>query len=404
MSKAELRVALDIGSDRHRVGIGTPDGKIVQEFEITHNREGFELFFNRVAFFEKRFKLPVVVAMEGLGGWARPMDHMILAHGYELLNVNNVKLARFKEIFAAPAKSDKIDTRKILELMQMREVLPLAKAVVHRVGETPVENEQLKRFTRRRRQLVDEKVRVVNRLFGDLQAVSPGLLEITGQVDTIWFLNLLICREDLTKLAGMKPASVLKIAGVGKAYAAKIAAWQKHATFAAEVAWVGEMIIADAQRVLDLIRQIQAMERRIEPIAAGSEIASRIRSIVGFGPICSATLAGEIGTLDRFAAETSLALYTGMTRLDNSSGKYVGTKNTRQVNRHARAAMMTAVARHINYVPESKIYYAKKVAEGKSHNQAVRALGRHFIRVIWSMITHRRNYFSKFPAIDCPPE
>ena len=184
---------------------------------------------------------------------------------------------------------------------------------------------------------------------------------------------------------------------MGKIYAAKIEAWQKHATFADETEWVGDMVIADAHRVLDLIRQIQAMERRIEAIAPSSEMATRIRTIVGFGPICSATLAGEIGTLDRFAAETSLALYTGMTKLDNSSGKHVGTKNTRQVNRHARAAMMTAVARHIQNVPESKTYYDKKLAEGKTHNQAVRALGRHFIRVIWSMITHQRDYVSKFP-------
>src|SRR6202022_4267366 len=175
------------------------------------------------------------------------------------------------------------------------------------------------------RQLVETKGGGANALPGDLQAVSPGLLEITGEVDTIWFLNLLTCRDDLTKLAGMKPASVLKIAGVGKAYAARIEAWQKHATFADETKWVGEMVIADAHRVLDLIRQIQAMERRIETIAASSEIASRIRTIVGFGPISSATLAGEIGTIDRFTAETSLALYTGMTRLDKNSGNNLGT-------------------------------------------------------------------------------
>ncbi len=397
MSMAELRVALDIGSTRHRVGIGSADGRILEEFEISHDREGFERFFSRVAALEKRYELPVVVAMEGRGGWARPLDHMIQQRGYELLNVNNVKLARFKEIFAAPAKTDKIDTRKILELMRMREALPLAKAVLHRVELIPVENEQLKRFTRRRRQLVDEKVRVVNRLQSDLQAVSPGLLEITGDVDNLWFLNVLTCREDLTKLAGMKRASLLKIAGVGKAYAAKIEAWQKHATFAEETAWVGEMVIADAQRVLDLTRQIQALEQRLEAISASSEIATRIRTIIGFGLICSATLAGEIGTLDRFGAEASLALYTGMTRLDNSSGKYVGTKNTRQVNTHARAAMMTAAARHINNVPESKAYYDKKVAQGKTHNQAVRALGRHLIRVIWSMITHQRDYVSRSP-------
>jgi transposase len=214
-------------------------------------------------------------------------------------------------------------------------------------------------------------------------------------VDNLWFLNVLSCREDLSKLAGMKRASLLKIAGVGKAYAAKIEAWQKHATFADETAWVGEMVIADALRVLDLIRQIQALEQRIETISANSEIATRIRTIPGFGLICSGTLAGEIGVLARFGQETSLALYTGMTRLDNSSGKYVGTKNTRQVNTHARAAMMTAAARHIHNVPESKAYYDKKTAEGKTHNQAVRALGRHLIRVIWSMITHQRDYVSK---------
>ena len=58
----------------------------------------------------------------------------------------------------------------------------------------------------------------------------------------------------------------------------------------------------------------------------------------------------------------------------------------------AKAAMMTAVARHIDCVPESKAYYDRKRAEGKKHNQAVRALGRHLVRVIWSMLKNERDY------------
>jgi transposase len=166
-------------------------------------------------------------------------------------------------------------------------------------------------------------------------------------------------------------------------------------TMSPEVEWVGEMIVADATRSLELVRQIQALEQRIDSIAATSSMATRIRTIGGFGSICSATLAGEIGNLDRFDSEAGLALYSGMTRLDNSSGNFVGTKNTRQVNTHAKAAMMTAVARHIDSVPESKIYYDRKRAEGKTHNQAVRALGRHLIRVIWSMIKQERDYIPK---------
>ena len=58
--------------------------------------------------------MPVDVAMEGYNGWARPLDGQVQRHGYQLYNVNNLKLARFKEIFPAPAKSDSIDAHKIL--------------------------------------------------------------------------------------------------------------------------------------------------------------------------------------------------------------------------------------------------------------------------------------------------
>lgn len=392
MSMAELRVAIDIGSKKHRVGIGNSEGRLLEEFEITHDRDGFAEFFKRVTTIEKSLGLPVVVAIEGRGGWARPLDGMILKHGYELLNVNNVKLARFKEIFSGPAKTDKIDTRKILELMQMRVALPTRNRVLHRVVEPPLENEQLKRFTRRRRQLVDEKTRLTNRLGGELQGIAPGLLDITADIDNRWFLAFLSSRDSLIKLSGMRRASLLKIRGIGKVYADKIEVWQKNASIAPDAEWLGEMIASDANRIVELLDQIQALEQKIETIAAGSQIATRLRSITGFGPVCSSTLAGEIGTIERFETEASLALYIGMTRLDNSSGTYVGTKNTRQVNTHARAAMMTAAARHINFTPESQRYYDKKIREGKSHNQAVRALGRHLVRVIWSMLKHDRDY------------
>lgn len=390
----EIRVAIDVGAKTHHVGIGSTDGRVLDEFEITHNAMGFAQFFKNVELWKDKLRLPVVVAMEGLNGWARPLDRMILDR-YELLNVNNVKLARFKEIFPGPAKNDPIDTRKMLELMHMRVTLPMAKAVLHRVVQAPVENEQLKRLTRRRNQLVDDKIRLLNRLQSDLYAVSPGLLEITGEADNLWFLHFITAREDLTKLSRMRRSGLLEVRGVGKVYAAKIEEWQSHAIFSNDVAWVGPMIIADAQGVIDLKRQIQALDTQIEQIASTSEIACRLRTIPGFGPTTSATLAGELGTLDRFESEASLALYSGMTRLDNSSGQYVGSKNTRQVNTHAKAAMMVAIARHTKQVPESKAYYEKKRAEGKTHNQAIRALGRHMIRVIWSMIQQQRDYSVK---------
>ncbi len=105
-----------------------------------------------------------------------------------------------------------------------------------------------------------------------------------------------------------------------------------------------------------------------------------------------AEIAGEVGSLARFKSEAGLAVYMGMSALDNSSGKKSSAKTPRHVNTRAKAAMMVAVARHIACVPMSRAYYDKKRAEGKQHNQAIRALGRHLVRVIWAMVKQGRKY------------
>jgi hypothetical protein len=279
------------------------------------------------------------------------LDEQILAKGWRLLNVNNVKLARFKEIFPGAAKNDGIDTHKILELFQLQDHLPLAKRVLQKIPQEPPVHRKLKRLTRRRRQLVDEEVGMVNRLQADLQAVCPGLLEITGDADNLWFLRFLVSRPDLRLLSRLREASLLKIPGVGKVYAAKIQTWQPQAVFSEEVAWVGPMIMEDAKRILALREAIATLECQIDEVAEASPMARHIRSIPGFGVVSEGELTAEIGRIERFPTESSLALYLGMAQLDNASGGYHGTKATKQVNRRAKAAMMTAVARHIRVVP-----------------------------------------------------
>lgn len=274
----------------------------------------------------------------------------------------------------------------------LQDHLPLAKNALQQVVLIPEVNEKLKRITRRRRLLVNEKIRIINRLQSDLQAISPGLLSITGSADNVWFLRFLSSRKDITQLSRMHYQSILKIKEIGESYALGITKWQETATFSDDAEWVGEMVIRDAKRILELIGEIKNLEKKMELLSKESEIACRLKTIGGFGKVCAAELAGKIGTIKRFASEASLALYVGMAVLDNSSGKYEGTKGSKHVNYNAKSAMMTAVARHIERSDQSKSYYEKKRKEGKKHNQAVRSLGRHMVRVIWSMIDKKRDY------------
>ena len=389
----QLRVGVDVGSRFHTVAIGLSDGSLLEEFETPHTAAGFEDFFSRIEGHAKRHPYPIAVAMEGYNGHVRPLDSLVRARGWRLFNVNNLKLARFKEIFPAAAKSDRIDTRKTLELFQLRDHLPMAGDVLQEVMATPEENDILKRLSRRRRRLVNERGRVVNSMHADLQAVAPGLSRITQDVANLWFLNFVTCRDDFRKLARVRRASLLKLPAIGHTYADRIQAWQNGACFGHDARLVGDMIRQDAMRILELNRQIKALEVETARIATKSTIACQLASIPGYGSVCSAELAGEIGTIARFRSEASLALYLGMATLDNSSGKYRGSKAPKHVNTRAKAAMMFAVDHHRKLVPQSQHYYEKKRAEGKRHNQAIRALGRHLCRVIFKMLSQERPYW-----------
>jgi transposase len=391
-SSPEIRVCVDVGSQKHYVAIGLSSGEHLTEFEFHHTPCGIDAFFQRLENLRVQHHLPIAVAMEGYNGYARPIDSYVLAKGYRLYNVNNTKLARFKEIFPSPAKTDPIDAWKIFELFTLKDTLPLAKNALQEVEKSCEINERLKAITRRRRELVNEKTRVANRLQADLESICPGILSLTGSVDNIWFLSFLTFREDLQQLLRLHKSSLLKIKGVGRKYANLIQEWQKTAKFAPSVAWISKMVLQDAKRMLELHYAVEELNKTIEMLNANSELAARLMTLPGCGTVCAGELAGEIGTISRFPSEASLAMYVGMAVLDKSSGKHVGTKNPRNVNTRAKAAMMVVVARHVEQVPEAKKYYDKKRSEGKKHNQALRSLGRHLVRVIWSMIMQKRGY------------
>ena len=390
--EAHLRVGVDVGCHAHRVGIASPDGSILEEFDVSHSEAGFAEFFRRVEERRRELEIPVAVAMEGYNGYARPLDRLVQEKGYRLYNVNNLKLARFKEVFPGAAKSDPIDARKILELFHLREQLPMAKGVLQEVISAPEVNAKLKRLSRRRRQLVNEKLRVLNRMQSDLQAVCPELLAATQDADNLWFLRFLSFRDDLRQLARLRRQTIRQIPSVGAKYAQAIEVWQAKATFSDEVDYVGLMIVEDARRILELHQQISSLDQTMSELSDQSEIARRLSTIPGFGKTTIAELAGEIGTFSRFSSEASLALYVGVCPLTHQSGAVSRVRIPRQVNTRCKAAILTATARHIGCVPQSRAYYDRKRAEGKRHSQAIRSLARHLVRVIWAMLRDGRDY------------
>jgi len=71
---AEIRVSIDVGCHSHSVAIGLPTGDVLEEFDLQHRPEGFDLFFARVERCQRRYGGEVAVARAYLSG-----QHMMAA-------------------------------------------------------------------------------------------------------------------------------------------------------------------------------------------------------------------------------------------------------------------------------------------------------------------------------------
>ncbi|MFE8073482.1 transposase [Marinobacteraceae bacterium S3BR75-40.1] len=354
---SSLLVAIDVGSQFHQVAVGDDHGRLIDEFRVDHAPTGFTAFFERVEGLRGTSEQVIRVAMEGYNGWARPLDSLVLERGWELYNVNNLKLARYKEIFPAPAKTDAIDSRRMLELFSLSDQRGVARNALQAVPAIPERHRRLKYLTRRRRLLVQERSTRLTRLRCDLQALSPGLLNITGAVDNKWFLRLLTCRDRLTALPRLRTKTLMGIRGVGACYVAKIQTWQKEARFAPDIAFADTDVVDDARTILALDERIAVLDADIEQLCVQTAAAQIVRSIPGFGATGVAELIGEIGTFARFRTEAGLAVYVGMAPLDQSSGVRNKGKKPKSINTRCQLALMTCIVRHMACRKPGQIYF-----------------------------------------------
>lgn len=386
-----LQVSVDVGSESHWVQVGR-QGRPIEAFQVVHTAPGFEQFFRKV----EQHRQPgekVVVLTEGSGNGLRPLDGRIQKRGYQLLQINYCKAARFREACAGPAKTDQLDAARGLQLLQLQHHWSEEGTVCEPVQPVAEAERQLRALTQRRRRLVQEKTRLVSQLQANLQALCPGLVSITRRVDNLWFLNLLSCRSQLAQLRRLRYATLLKIPGIGPQRATLMATWQRHGEVSEEATWMSPLVRADLTRLLGLRREIQQLESQLRQVGPASRLFQLLLSIPGFGVISAAELSGEIGSLSRFRTSDALALFVGVAPLDHSSGKHRGSRRARLVNHTAKNALCTATGRHRRLVPESMRFYERKLQEnGGRYAKAVRALARYLVKVIWSMVKYDREY------------
>ena len=129
---------------------------------------------------------------------------------------------------------------------------------------------------------------------------------------------------------------------------------------------------------LDDLRRIDAQmrEARERLTAAVRASGTTLTEIFGVGPVIAAVVIGETGDTDRFTGRDRFAAYNGTAPVEVSSGNRKVHRLSRRGNRLSHAVHMAAVTQVSQRHSDGRAYYDKKVAEGKTAKEALRALKR----------------------------
>jgi transposase len=190
-------------------------------------------------------------------------------------------------------------------------------------------------------------------------------------------------RKDLTsartRVANRLHAVILELVPggyAGEIYAAKVErlleAFEPAGAVAAARKELAEELLGDLRR---FDGQLAELKERLAAVVAAS--GTTTTKIFGVGPVVAAITVGLTRDVRRFADKDHFAAYNGSAPIEVSSGEKkiyrLSMRGSRQLNHALHMAAVTQV-RHRH--SKGRAYYDKKVAQGKTRKEAMRALKR----------------------------
>jgi len=135
---------------------------------------------------------------------------------------------------------------------------------------------------------------------------------------------------------------------------------------------------AQAQALLDDVVRLDAEIKAIKTRARLAVEASKtcLVELYGVGPIVAALVIGHSGDVTRFASRNHYASYTGTAPLEASSGPKKRHRLNPRGNRQLNHALHIVAISQIRNDSPGRAYYRRKIDEGKTRKEALRALKR----------------------------
>ena len=388
-----LSGGIDVGSESHHIIILDDKDNVLYNQKVAHKLNEFTESIKLFKQIEKKEVGKISFALEGKNGYSNPLDQILLDKGFILYNVDNLKLKRFREAFAGEWRDDERDSLMLSKMLKLKDYINSKREKVFIKIEKPsLVTESLKLLSRHQQTLIDEKIRLVNRLGKKLLEVCPQILEL-GKLKNKKIIAILAKYPDFSKYKRITLKSLLKIRGIGKRQAPFLLKRLNNIEYMSGLTDIYKTIIVSyAKRILELREEIEDIDKKLDETGEKNKEVNHLKTIPGVATKLASRLVGEIGNIDRFPSEKQLAVYCGVACVDNNSGKVTKARAVYKANKICKQTLITMAGCSIRFSLQCKAYYLKKRTEGKSHNHALRCMARQLIKVIYRMLTEDREY------------
>jgi len=373
-------VGIDAGKDFHwAVGLDE-DGQVVLSRRV-ENDEGDVIKLVGEA---RRQSPEVTWAIDIPGGVAALTLAVLWSKDERVVYLPGIAVDRSRDVYRGEAKTDARDARVIAEQARLRQDLSELRPSEGVLAELTV-------LTAHRRDLVQDQTRAITRLRAALVGVFPGLeraLDLTTKG------ALLLVRRYRTpgevRRAGRRRIEAhLRAQGAkgAAALAERAVATAQAQTLHLPAEEVSAAIVSDlAAEVLSLKERLARLDGELERRFFSHPQAEILVSLPGMGPRLGAEFLVAVGDLSSFDSADHLAAYAGLIPVAHDSGKRTGNLRRMHGGNKVLKRVFYQSAFASLRAPQSRAFYDRKRTEGKRHHQAVLALARRRVNVVWAML------------------
>ncbi|MGW1617496.1 IS110 family transposase [Streptomyces sp. NPDC002285] len=385
---------VDIGKEHHHCVVIDAAGQRLLSRRILNDETALLALISDVLDLDE----DVLWAVDLNHGGAALLIGLLINHAQPVAYLTGLAVHRASGTYRGEGKTDAKDAFVIADQARMRRDLGLL-----RPGDEIAVD--LRTLTTRRADLVADRTRQINRLRAQLLEIFPALERV---------LNL-TKKGPVILVTGYQTPAAIRRAGTKrletwlrnrKVYRPAVLA--RRAVEAAEAqhtALPGEKLAAAmaaqlAKGVVRLDEEIGELEALIEARFHEHPHAQVILSLPGMGNLLGADfIAATGGDMEAFSSSDRLAGYAGLAPAPRDSGRVSGNlRRPRRFHRGLLRSFYLSSMVSLKTCPQSQTFYQRKRSEGKGHKQALLALSRRRVNVLWAMLRDGKCYQPSPPA------